>query len=263
MARPASGLSFRRLPDLLRWPLDRPLFLVSVLLFLVSFVFLMMPQLDLVASAIFYDPRAGFEEAAALFYVRRLGRLAEWTLAAAFAAPLVFKLFAPESRLFVRPRTSLFALASLALGPGLIVNGALKAFWGRARPREIIEFGGDAGFSPVWWISDQCDRNCSFVSGEAASAFWLVSLAFVAPKAWRPAVAIVTLAVATAVSFTRLAAGGHFVSDVLIAWLVTLLVMIVLQRIVLRGLPPAFDHRVEAALARSGRALRAWLSPLR
>jgi membrane-associated PAP2 superfamily phosphatase len=263
MARRASGPLLSRLPNALRWPLDNPLLATAGLLLVVSAIFLAAPGLDLWASGFFYDPEAGFGGAVSPFVVRKLGRLAEWALAAAFVAPLVVKVLAPESRLLVRPRTSVFALLSFALGPGLIVNGTLKELWGRARPEDLFEFGGGASFSPVWWISDQCDRNCSFASGEAASAFWLVSLAFVAPRSWRPFVAIATLAVAAPVSLSRVATGGHFISDVLTAWLITLLVMIVLQRFVLRGLPPAFDHRVEAALARGGRAIRGWLAAFR
>jgi membrane-associated PAP2 superfamily phosphatase len=263
MARRASRLPLNSLPGALHWPLDNPLLATTALLLVVAAVFLAAPGLDIRASGLFYDPDAGFGGAAAPFVVRGLGRLVEWVLAVAFVAPLIVKFLAPESRVLVRPRTSLFVLLSFVLGPGLIVNGMLKEFWGRARPEDLVEFGGGASFSPVWWISDQCDRNCSFASGEAASAFWLFSLAFVAPSSWRPAVAVAALAIAAPVSLSRVATGGHFVSDVLTAWLITLLVMLALQRLVLRGLPPAFDHRVEAALARSGRALRAWLAPLR
>ena len=261
MAPSAPDLRLRRLPGSLRrhW-LDRPLLAVSALLIVVSLAFLAAPQLDLAISGLFYDPLAGFDgqRVAPLFFVRRMGRLAEWALAVALVAPLIVKFLAPESRRLLRPRSSFFALATLALGPGLIVNGILKELWGRARPEDIIDFGGEASFSPVWWLSDQCDRNCSFVSGEAASAFWLVSLAFVVPRAWRLPIAIVTLAAATAVSFTRLATGGHFISDVLIAWLVTLLVMVAMQKLVLRGLPPQFDSAVETRIAESGWALRRW-----
>jgi membrane-associated PAP2 superfamily phosphatase len=259
MAEPAFDLSLRLTFGRFRQVLlDWPLLAVGGLLLLVSLVFLAAPRLDLAVSGLFYDPNAGFggPRSALFFSVRKWGRAVEWAFAIALAAPLLIKLLAPESRLLVRPRTSVFAFATLALGPGLIVDGILKRFWGRARPEDIVDFGGDAGFSPVWWISDQCGRNCSFVSGEAASAFWLVALAFLVPKAWRLPTAIGTLAVAAAVSFTRVATGGHFVSDILVAWLLTLLVMVALQRLVLNGLPPGFDPTVEAAMARAGRALR-------
>lgn len=246
------------LPPIRQWLLQKPLLTAFALLLLVSLLFLAAPQLDMAVSALFYNSTAGFGDGSVAFAVREIGRLAEWAAALALAAPLVVKFLAPESRLLVPPRASLFALAALAIGPGLIVNGILKQFWGRARPREIIEFGGDAGFSPAWWISDACGQNCSFVSGEAAAAFWLVALAFVAPRAWRPAVAAITLTVAAAVSFVRVAAGGHFLSDVIVAWLLTLVVIVAAQRLILQGLPPEFDAAVEAGTRRAGLALRRW-----
>ena len=44
----------------------------------------------------------------------------------------------------------LFLFLGLLVGPGLVVNGILKDHWGRARPAEIIEFGGTAHFSPAF-----------------------------------------------------------------------------------------------------------------
>ena len=44
-------------------------------------------------------------------------------------------------------RHGLFIILSLAVGPGLIVNSALKEHWGRARPREITQFGGVAHYT--------------------------------------------------------------------------------------------------------------------
>jgi lipid A 4'-phosphatase len=162
----------------------------------------------------------------------------------------------PRTPLLIPPRATLFVLATFALGPGLIVNGILKEHWGRARPKTLLEFGGDATFSPVWWISDQCARNCSFVSGEAAGAFCLVTLVFLVRKERQPAMAIFTLSFAAVVSLTRIAVGAHFLSDVLIAWLLTLCVMIVLDRLILKGLPEGFDRSVVARAERAGGALR-------
>ena len=236
---------------------QRPLLAVGVLTLVASAFFIAFPALDLAVSRLFYDPASGFPEgAAALEAMRDLGALAEWALALALIVPILVKLLAPESRLLVKPRTTLFGLATLALGPGLLVNVILKDFWGRARPREILEFGGDASFTPAWRIAAECERNCSFVSGEASAAFWLLALAMVAPLAWRRAAAIGALAITALVSFARIAAGGHFLSDVVIAWLLTLLVMLALREWLLSGLGSGFDNRAEAGLARAGRRIR-------
>ncbi|QLQ19882.1 MAG: phosphatase PAP2 family protein [Exiguobacterium profundum] len=63
-----------------------------------------------------------------------------------------------------------FVLAVYALGTGVLVHGLLKAYWGRARPAQVTEFGGIAAFTPPWLISQECTRNCSFVSGEVSGA---------------------------------------------------------------------------------------------
>jgi len=241
----------------------RPLVLVLVLLALVSLGFVLFPKLDLAFSGLFYESATGFfqRHAEAVETVRSAGRIATWVFVIAVASLLPIKVLFPRSRLLMAPRKILFVLIAFALGPGLIVNLILKDFWGRARPREILEFGGEATFSPAWWISSECHLNCSFVSGEAASAFCLVALAFVVSEKWRSVTAIATIAFAAAVSFARIAAGAHFLSDVLIAWLVVLLVLIALQRIILKGLPPAFDDRAEAGARRVGERLRRLFAP--
>ncbi|ODN67439.1 phosphatase PAP2 family protein [Methylobrevis pamukkalensis] len=107
----------------------------------------------------------------------------------------------------------------------------------RARPKALEEFGGDAFFTPPWELTDQCVKNCSFISGESASAFALLTLVvFVRPK-----YAIVYLGavglLAAGFSFTRVLHGAHFLSDVVIAWNVMLIWAILLWRIFSRNAP--------------------------
>ncbi len=216
------------------------------------------PQVDLAASRLFYDPAAGF-------FISRYGFLdglrnaAQWleiALPVAMLLVLPLKYLFPDFRLPFRPRAILFIVVSVLVGPLLIVNLILKDYWGRARPREIFEFGGHAMFSPAWRIAGQCARNCSFVSGEASSAFWLIAFVFIVPREWRKAVAVAALAITAVVSLERLAVGGHFLSDIVIGWLLTLLVVLVCYRLVIERLPATFDRGVEDGLARGGRAFR-------
>ncbi len=231
----------------------------------VSLPFLLFPALDLAASRLFYAEASGFSAAtsSAIRTLRKVGVAVQILIALLVFLPLLVKLAFPESRLLVRPRTTLFVLATYAVGPGLIVNALLKEHWGRARPRDVLEFGGTADFTPVWHLSQACGTNCSFVSGEGASAFFVVALVFIAPPAWRRVVLVGTLLFAAVVSYGRLAMGGHFLSDVLLSWAIVLVVMVVFWRLLLIGLPRGFDTGAEAALARAGRALRRGLSGLR
>ena len=108
----------------------------------------------------------------------------------------------------------MLAAISAFVGPLLIVNWTLKELWGRPRPFQTIAFGGDGTYIAPGTISDQCASNCSFVSGEAAAAFWLVWLVFVVPRPWRPALLGAVIVFASGVSVLRMAFGRHYLSDV-------------------------------------------------
>jgi lipid A 4'-phosphatase len=119
-------------------------------------------------------------------------------------------------------RRFLFLALSLALGPGLAVNGVLKEVSHRPRPAQIVEFGGASAFRPWYAVDGACAHNCSFASGEVAGATWLLAPASLLPPPWRaPALALASL-VTVAVAALRMAFGGHFASDAAAAVLVTL-----------------------------------------
>lgn len=123
-----------------------------------------------------------------------------------------------------------YLLASLILGPGLIVNVLLKDHWGRARPLYISQFGGTAHFTPPLIVTDQCQSNCAFSSGHAALGYWLVSVALLAPPAWRGRAVAGALAFGTLIGFTRIAQGAHFLSDVVASGIIVVAVALVLRR---------------------------------
>ncbi|OCX63126.1 hypothetical protein BFP70_13025 [Thioclava sp. SK-1] len=110
--------------------------------------------------------------------------------------------------------------------PGLIVNLGLKHHWGRARPRNITEYGGGASFTPPLQLADQCHGSCSFVSGEASALFTVGTLVILlvvpalAPRLRLPAICA-TVAIAVFGSALRVAFGGHFASDVIFAALLS------------------------------------------
>lgn len=110
-----------------------------------------------------------------------------------------------------------FLAAILAVGPGIVANVILKDNWGRARPRQVIDFGGTKQFTPALIPAQQCVRNCSFVSGEAASAY----APFFAAALLLPQLRLTLLAggalVGLAAGLIRMSQGGHFLSDVLFA----------------------------------------------
>jgi lipid A 4'-phosphatase len=113
------------------------------------------------------------------------------------------------------------------LGAGLIVTVVLKDNVGRARPRDIIEFGGGKFFTPAFVVSNECRKNCSFSSGDAAAAFFGIALVMALTRKRRYWVA--ALAFGAVVSVSRLSAGAHFFSDVVVSFFVMLIVSDVLH----------------------------------
>ncbi|MBN8997855.1 MAG: phosphatase PAP2 family protein, partial [Rhizobiales bacterium] len=154
-------------------------------------------------------------------------------------------------------RATAFLLASLALGPGLVVNGLFKSLSGRPRPVAVDVFGGPSPFVPAWRFSDHCASNCSFISGEASSALWLLGVVMLAPRGLRLWLGVPAALLVLALSLNRIAFGGHFASDVLISFGFTALVMLVAYRLIVTGpFGAPIDAAVERGLADAGLRLR-------
>ena len=89
----------------------------------------------------------------------------------------------------------------------------------------VTQFNGDQTFVPWWDPRGSCDRNCSFFSGEGATAFWTYAPAALTPPAWRPLAYVAATVFGVTTSLLRMAFGGHFFTDVAAAGLVTFLVI--------------------------------------
>lgn len=185
-------------------------------------LFYWLPQVDLLASGLFYDKLHGFT-LAAWPPIRDLTASIRWIT---WAILLIALAGAAWLRLVGKPlwrldrNALIFLVAALAIGPGILANTVLKDHWGRARPYQVETFGGAHQFTPAPLPADQCDHNCSFVSGHAALGFSLVMFAFLLPAGRAR-----TLGFAAALSFgalvglARIASGHHFLSDVVDAGL--------------------------------------------
>ncbi len=231
------------------------LVVVATSLFFVAF-----PGVDLWFSELFYRNHGGFwlRRNDLLVFLRGTNDILIALVVVALFASAAVKIARPERPSPVPPNLVVFLLTTLVLGPLLIVNVILKDHWGRPRPVQVDAFGGEAPYVAVWRITDWCDSNCSFVSGEASSAMWLVAVALVLPRAARVPAAAAAATYALLLSLNRIAFGGHFLSDVLISFALTLLVIAIMHRLVLER-PPSWlrNEALEAALTRLGAALRA------
>jgi lipid A 4'-phosphatase len=194
----------------------------------VGLAFGLEPDLDLRLAALFFDPaRGGFWRSFDPTYLR-LRDASTW-LVALIAAPavlaLVLKLIRPRRPLIIPGRAIVLMLVTLALAPGVVANLILKEHWGRPRPIDVAEFGGDEHFRPWWDPRGDCAKNCSFVAGEPSGAFWTLAPAAVAPPHWRALAYGAALVFGAAVGVLRMAAGAHFFSDVVFAGVFTFLVI--------------------------------------
>lgn len=209
-----------------------------ILLGFVSLFFAAMPELDLIVSRFFWNPAAGFglKENSFLIAFRDGNRFLPWAVIGIATTLLIPNPFLRNLKYPPAPHKLLFVLTFFAAGPGLGVH-LIKMLVGRARPQALEEFGGRAFFTPPWELTDQCVRNCSFISGEAASAFALLTLVvFIKPRystLYLGAVGIV----AAAFSFNRVVFGAHFLSDVVIAWNVMFALAVLLWRSFSRNAP--------------------------
>lgn len=198
--------------------------------FLVADLALGWPALDLWVSGRFYDPAVGFAARGAaweqiayhsigpLLWLVSLGLIGGW---------LRSRRRDPVALARAGGRRLALLLGLLVLVPGLLVNAILKDHWGRPRPIQVTEFGGARAFVPAFVPSRQ--GGGAFASGHVAAAAWLVAVAVVLRGA-RSAWVLVAVGYALLVGLARVAAGGHFLSDVLVSYLLVWIGALVLLR---------------------------------
>lgn len=182
--------------------------------------FAVYPQLDLSVSNWFYSAEEGFflRDQWWVLLIYRGTELAVGALALCLLGILLAA--ATQSSEWARrnAKAAGFLFMALLLGPGLVVNGAFKSHWGRAKPATVEAFGGDRHYTAPLVPSDQCSRNCSFVSGHASIGFALFGFYWLQRqrhRAWLTA----ALGGGALVGFVRIVQGGHFLSDVIFSGL--------------------------------------------
>jgi len=235
----------------------RILFIILAILgVLTGVVFAIDPALDLQVASFFHDVVArpemrGFSRVNE--FVRELGSVIIIAAIAPAIVTIVMKLFWPKRPALMSSLSALFLILTLALGPGLLVNGVLKEGWARPRPGMVTEFGGEYVFMPWWDPRGTCDSNCSFVSGETSSAVWLAAPAMLAPPPWRYLALAAVGIYGSAMALIRMMAGGHFLSDVIFAAIFTGLVIWLVHGMLYRWSATRWqDQAIDAALERIG-----------
>lgn len=118
-------------------------------------------------------------------------------------------------------------LITYALVPGIFINSILKAYWGRPRPLQTNIFGGTQDFHKVsFFPSGLGSEYPSYVSGHAGLAFFVAMIGIFLDPQRKNLWFGIGVFYWGLISFTRVAEGGHYLSDVLLAgidvWLLSL-----------------------------------------
>ena len=233
------------------------LFIALGLALVIGLLFGIFPELDLKLAALFYDP-ATRSFPLKLDWLALFARDAAMWIAWAFALPaiaaFVFKLVRPDRPMLIPGRAAVFLLVTIILSAGILTNLTFKSYWGRPRPVMVAEFNGPWEFMPYWDPRGACGKNCSFFSGEGATAFWTYAPAALTPPAWRPLAYAAATLFGITTSVLRMAFGGHFFTDVAAAGLVSFLVIWLAYAWIYRWPSTRVsDEAIDAALARFAR----------
>lgn len=155
----------------------------------------------------------------AAFY--RFGEYPAIIMAIAAFVGYILTLIGKFPRKYAKP--FLVIVLTVILGPGLIVNGILKPFWGRPRPADTVMFGGKELYRGVFEPAGPGGGK-SFVCGHCANAFAIASGVSFFP--YCPGLAGLFLgaglAMGTLGSFARIAQGAHYLSDTVWAGIIVL-----------------------------------------
>jgi lipid A 4'-phosphatase len=232
----------------------------------VGIVFAIWPQLDITIGALFYNPAT---HSFAAWYSDRVEQardaaslLITLCVVPAFLA-LVGKIAFPQRRMLIPGRAALFLIVTLALGPGLLTNVVLKGHSARMRPVDVVALGGKERFTPWWDPRGDCPDNCSFVAGEASGGFWTLAPAALTPPQWRAFAYAGALVFGTALGLLRMAAGGHFFTDVVFAGVLMYVLIWILHGLIYRWRATRLtDTAIERPLEQAGTAIREGLAAL-
>ncbi len=204
---------------------------IWLLMILFAILFLLFPQIDLATASFFYDGNFYLKEHPAIVFLYRYSPYLALAVGLFSLIALVSGAITKREILGVRKKVWAYLLLALLLGPGLIVNLVFKEHWGRARPVQITQFGGQKQFTPAFVPTDQCRHNCSFSCGHASSGFYFIAPALLVRNRKKR---YLLLGAATAFGFLiglgRMAQGGHFLSDVIFSFFFVLISTLILYR---------------------------------
>lgn len=222
----------------------------------VGVAFGLFPGLDLAAARPFYlvhDSHGNmfaWRIAPHLLFLHNVALKAGFVLVAPAVVALIVKLVAPRTKMLISGRAIVFLISTMLLAPGLLVNVVLKDHWGRPRPIDVTQFGGEQHFVAWWDPRGDCPNNCSFVSGDVATTAWTFAPAALVPPPWRALAYGAALALTIFMAAIRIMAGAHFPTDTIFAGIFTFLTVWLAYAMIYRWRTRLDDKAIEAALKR-------------
>ena len=205
-------------------------------------------DLDRRIATQFYDPVRGWYLAKRQpwFWLYHYGTIPGLVLALAALAGWFWSYFSIRFRTL--HRYFLVIVLTAILGPGVLVNGILKNYWSRPRPREIQEFGGS-------WVYRHAHqpgipgKGESFTCGHCTMGFLFFSLLiFRKQHRWIAYTgAAMGIFWGTLLSIARIVQGAHYLSDTL--WSMGILLMLPLALYLMICRKPESDTQKPKALA--------------
>ncbi len=199
----------------------RDIYIPALLLIVLSIPFFFNADLDITISSLFYDPLAPIpwvlrtkQPWQALYHY---GTWPSLTIAA--TGLLIFLAGFINKRLAGHRKKAFLLAAVMIIGPGLIVNSIFKDNFGRPRPNQIIEFGGQQQYHRLLQ-SDWGNDGRGFPCGHCSTGFYFFTFYFFWKRdrrKWLPYAAGIGGGVVYGImmSIARIGQGGHFATDVL------------------------------------------------
>lgn len=182
------------------------------------------PFLDLAIERFFYEGNGKFSADLLYTFVFDYGVIPGQLICALaliiFFGSYIFK------KLKAWRHISLIMVAALVIGSGLITHAIFKDHWGRPRPKQVVEFGGEQAFRPYYQPNffHQPQPSKSFPCGHCTMGFYFFAAALIALRSGHRAMfwgwLVFALGLGGLLSLARMAQGGHFFSDTLAGMLV-------------------------------------------
>ena len=198
-------------------------------LLLISVLLTVGPSLDIFFSSLFYKGNGQFLFQSYYSFVLLVREIMLPAVLIYVALLPILSRFLKINMIFfnyIFSKKDLFFIWGSILLNTIIVH-LFKNLWGRARPGDITQLGGEGVFSSWYQISDACTTNCSFVSGDSAAGFSIIILYFVTKK-----LKYIYLSVLFGflLGFVRISEGAHFLSDVVFSGMIVMLFTFFLKK---------------------------------